>query len=148
MDTKNEISNRFIEAYNTLLSTGKVSDKKDFATKLGISASMITEIVKGRSSVGITAIQNIVFVFNISAKWLLTGEGEPYEKAEDTVTNITQTSSLEPTDTFLLLIREKDIIIRQQAEEIGRLKERIAQLEHIREKAVSDAPVSGIADVG
>lgn len=54
----------------------KVSDKRDFATKLGISASMITEISKGRSSVGTSAIQNIVLQFNINANWLLTGEGE------------------------------------------------------------------------
>lgn len=37
---------------------------------------MITEIYKGRSAVGTTAIQNIVRIFNISGDWLLTGEGE------------------------------------------------------------------------
>ena len=75
MDAKKQISARFIEAYETLLKEKKVSDKRDFATKLGISASMITEISKGRSSVGTSAIQNIVLQFNINANWLLTGEG-------------------------------------------------------------------------
>lgn len=76
MDTKKQVSTRFIEAYEALLKEKKVSDKRDFATKLGISASMITEISKGRSSVGTSAIQNIVLQFNINANWLLTGEGE------------------------------------------------------------------------
>ena len=76
MEAKNEVSARFIEAYEALLRDDKVSDKRDFAAKLGISASMVTEISKGRSSVGTSAIQNIVLQFNINANWLLTGEGE------------------------------------------------------------------------
>lgn len=75
MNAKNDISARFIDAYETLLNRKEVSDKRDFATKLGISASMITEISKGRSSVGTLAIQNIVSLFNINADWLLTGRG-------------------------------------------------------------------------
>lgn len=75
MEAKNQVSARFIEAYEALLDSKKVSDKRDFAAKLGISASMVTEISKGRSSVGTSAIQNIVLQFNIDAKWLLTGEG-------------------------------------------------------------------------
>lgn len=75
MEAKNQVSARFIEAYEALLDSNKVSDKRDFAAKLGISASMVTEISKGRSSVGTFAIQNIVLQFNIDANWLLTGEG-------------------------------------------------------------------------
>lgn len=75
MEAKNEVSARFIEAYETLLRDKKVSDKRSFAAKLGISPSMVTEISKGRSSVGTSAIQNIVLQFNIDPKWLLTGEG-------------------------------------------------------------------------
>lgn len=75
MEAKNQVSARFIEAYEALLDSKKVSDKRDFAAKLGISASMVTEISKGRSSVGTSAIQNIVLQFNIDANWLLTGEG-------------------------------------------------------------------------
>ena len=35
----------------------------------------MTEIDKGRSAVGVNAIQNIVLKYNISSSWLLTGEG-------------------------------------------------------------------------
>lgn len=76
MTAKNDISARFIEAYEALLIRKEVSDKRDFAARLGISASMITEISKGRSSVGTLAIQNIVSQFNVSADWLLTGRGK------------------------------------------------------------------------
>ena len=88
MEAKNEVSARFIEAYEALLRDDKVSDKRDFAAKLGISASMVTEISKGRSSVGTSAIQNIVLQFNIDAKWLLTGEGsmlQPAKQVEPTM---------------------------------------------------------------
>lgn len=43
---------------------------------------MITEIYKGRSAVGTTAIQNIVTVFNISGDWLLTGEGSMFKSSQ------------------------------------------------------------------
>lgn len=76
MSTKNEVSGRFIAAFEYLLKVNVIADKKDFANKLGISPSMVTEISKGRSAVGTTAIQNIVLFFNISGDWLLTGEGE------------------------------------------------------------------------
>lgn len=76
MSAKNDVSSRFIAALECLLGNNIVTDKKAFAQKVGISPSMITEIYKGRSAVGTTAIQNIVRVFNISGDWLLTGEGE------------------------------------------------------------------------
>lgn len=73
---KNELSARFIAAYEALLDNGKVTDKRDFALKIGISPSMVTEISKGRSNVGTLAIQNIVSLFDINAEWLLTGKGD------------------------------------------------------------------------
>lgn len=76
MGSKNDVSNRFIEAYEQLLNDGLVPDKKTFAANIGVSPSMITEIHKGRSSVGTTAIQNIVLSYGVSAEWLLTGEGD------------------------------------------------------------------------
>ena len=75
MGDKKEVSNRFIEAYRRLLSDGLVTSKKEFASSVGVSPSMITEISKGRSSVGTSAIQNIVLLYNISGDWLLTGKG-------------------------------------------------------------------------
>lgn len=78
MNTKNEISERFIQVSENLIKAGCVADKKDFAAKIGVSPSMVTEISKGRSSVGITAVQNIVSVFGVSSEWLVTGKGEMF----------------------------------------------------------------------
>ena len=75
MGDKKEVSNRFIEAYERLLSDGLVTSKKEFASSVGVSPSMVTEISKGRSSVGTSAIQNIVLLYGISGEWLLTGKG-------------------------------------------------------------------------
>lgn len=75
MEQKNELSVRFMQAYEYLLKNKVVNDRKDFANRLGISSSMITEISKGRSNVGVAAIQNIVLQFDISPSWLLTGSG-------------------------------------------------------------------------
>jgi phage repressor protein C with HTH and peptisase S24 domain len=72
----NELSIRFIEVYNYLLLNNIISGNKDFALKIGVSASMVTEITKGRSNVGVTALQNIVSRFDIDGDWLLTGKGE------------------------------------------------------------------------
>lgn len=75
MCAKNELSARFITAYKALIDSKQVADKRDFALKIGISPSMVTEISKGRSNVGTLAIQNIVSLFGINADWLLTGRG-------------------------------------------------------------------------
>lgn len=90
MNTKNDVSARFIEAFEALLGTNKVNDKRDFATKLGISASMVTEISKGRSSVGTSAIQNIVSCFDINADWLLTGRGPMFSTINENRENIAE----------------------------------------------------------
>ena len=44
----NSISLRFKEVLDYLVSSGEVSNNKDFASKTGMSTSMITEICKGR----------------------------------------------------------------------------------------------------
>ena len=143
MEQKKEVSFRFIEAFNALLEKGLVSDKRDFASKLGISASMITEISKGRSSVGTSAIQNIVAFFNIDANWLLIGQGEMFmNEAHTLVEDDTENNPLQPIITQLL------DNIKEQAEEIGQLRERIAQLEREKGKGVSAVQTSGIANVG
>lgn len=93
MCAKNELSARFIAAYEALLGDKQVSDKRDFALRIGISPSMVTEISKGRSNVGTLAIQNIVSVFNIDANWLLTGKGDMLKA------HSTPSSPSTPTDT-------------------------------------------------
>lgn len=163
MSAKNDVSSRFIAALEYLLGNNKVTDRKAFATKVGISPSMITEIYKGRSAVGTTAIQNIVKVFNISGDWLLTGEGDMLKTApSDTLDTPQQPSPQAPsqekdqknkkakatssnTDTSVVELAR---IIAQQAEEIGRLKSELSRLAADKARSASDAPAPDIAHVG
>ena len=69
-----DVTIRFCEAFDKLLAQGETTGQKDFASKVGMSTSMMTEIVKKRSNVGVTAIQNIVIIYNIDSLWLLTGK--------------------------------------------------------------------------
>lgn len=78
MSNKQEVSKRFIEAYNILKKGGLINDRRDFAQRIGISASLVTEVAKGRSNVGMQAVQNLVEIFGFSANWILMGEGGPW----------------------------------------------------------------------
>ena len=82
MESTKDISRRFIKAYELLQEQGKVADKKDFASKMGISASLLTEISKERSNVGARTLQKTVQLFGVSSEWLLTGNGEPWNNGE------------------------------------------------------------------
>lgn len=76
----NDVTIRFIEVYNYLLSVKAIIGPKDFAEKIDVSTSMITEIIKGRSNVGVKAIQNSVKTFSVSPFFLFYGEGEMLSK--------------------------------------------------------------------
>ena len=111
---------------------------------------MITEISKGRSSVGTSAIQNIVLQFNISADWLLTGRGDMLTNESATITKKSTITDEHVTTQGVTpeLITGLINRIAEQATEIGRLNERIAQLQREKGKSVSDAKISGTANVG
>lgn len=72
-----EITIRFIDVYNHFLDIKKVKNASDFAEKIGISTSLMNEILKGRSNVGIKPIQSTVqYFYGISLEWLIKGEGK------------------------------------------------------------------------
>lgn len=87
-------------------------------------------------------VESIEIYNDINSTWLLTGKGDIYYNTSSTTTQTTELSSL------LALIREKEEIIREQDREIGRLEERIRQMTIEKEKHVSDASISGTANVG
>lgn len=77
----------------------------------------------------------------INIEWVIMGEGNMF-------------SSQQPANTtgfenkLLDMLQNKDNIIREQAEEIGQLRERISVMERRRGVDASDVPNSGIASVG
>ncbi|WP_329804888.1 S24 family peptidase [Flavobacterium facile] len=72
-----DITIRFIDVYNYLLDIKKVKNASDFADKIQISSSLMNEILKGRSNVGIKPIQSTVKLFSfLNLDWLIKGEGK------------------------------------------------------------------------
>ncbi len=146
MNDKKDISSRFIEVLNELIKRGCLPDKKAFALSVGCSTSMITEILKGRSNVGVSVLQNTVQNYGVSATWLLVGTGEMFVSDEQEPHN---NSSAEPmVDKLLGIIDKKDDIIRQQAEDIGQLREELAQLKQRLQKSADAASTDRTANVG
>lgn len=151
----NDISSRFIEALNELLKRGILQDKKSFATSVGSSTSMITELSKGRSNVGVSLLQGIVMHYGISADWLLTGQGNMLKSDAAHPPQYTGTQEMlvsdEPVqyntghqetmvDKLLGIIDKKDNIIREQAEDIGHLRSELEQLKQRLQSSASTTP--------
>ncbi|MDR3188722.1 MAG: helix-turn-helix domain-containing protein [Prevotellaceae bacterium] len=71
-----EITQRFLDYYSYLKNDVVVKNATQFAKSIGISNSLMTEILKKRSNIGLSPIQKIVQLYGANAEWLLTGKGE------------------------------------------------------------------------
>ena len=149
-----------------------------FANALGYSrAQTIYDILEGKSAPSYDFFKRFTMsgysVF-INLRWLLSGEGNPIveerylesdlpiikgemtpEEAAQKLKEI-KAKKQQPTannqdpiiNRILESMDKKDAIIKEQAEEIGQLRERIAQLQREKGKNASDAQTSDIANVG
>ena len=91
----------------------------------------------GRKKLSIDILRRMKLSYpSISLDWIVLGEGEPFirENTNKTATNNDPSQFIDK--------------ITQQAEEIGRLKERIAQLEKEQQKNASGAAGGNIANAG
>ncbi|RHB24094.1 hypothetical protein [Bacteroides stercoris] len=121
-----------------------------FAAKLGVSEANIRGYIKGVIPKA-DILEKIVISYEINAMWLLTGLG--YESLPNSAPGnpILATDDISIKNFFGQLdpyIQSKDAKIIQQAEEIGRLKEQIRQMQQRLEKNASDAQNSATANVG
>lgn len=113
--------------------------------KIGASKGVLSRAINNGTDIQSKWIQIIVENYpHYSAEWLLTGRGDATKNTSPKNDPIPNGENY----TLLELLREKDSIIREQAEEIGQLRERIAQLQREKGKNASDAQTSGIANVG
>lgn len=93
-----------------------------FERSIGMSNASFGKSLKNGGAIGTDKLENFLKIYpEVSPVWLLTGEGEMLKQNEIDPEN---------AEPILKQLLEK---ITEQAEEIGQLKERIAQLE--REKA-------------
>ena len=96
--------------------------QKEFAERINISSSAITQFIKGQSKgLNSDTIQSIISVYNINPTWLLTGEGEMFNTPSDikygkvSYTAITDISEISKTKWFKNLSKEQREIITHLA---------------------------------
>lgn len=141
---KADINKRFIQAINSLLQD-KGLTKTSIAQSLGIKPAKFSEILNNRMNVGTDTLALLCDLYSFNANWLLLGEGGMLNPGQlkgrskpaiaiPKLPDFPMTSE-GVCEMFITILRDKDLRFQEQAEEIGRLKERIAQLE--REKNVS-----------
>lgn len=110
-----------------------------FERSIGMSNASFGKSLKNGGAIGSDKLENILRVYpDISPIWLMTGEGEMLVNSENAVCH---EQSQEQNDGYVMHLMEK---IALQAEEIGRLKERNAQLEReiIELRSISNRNIS------
>lgn len=115
-----------------------------FERSIGMANASFGKSLKKQGAIGTDKLENILNTYpDISPMWLLKGIGDMI------VANDMCQPAKETAPTYLLnMIAEKDTMIREQAVEIGRLRERIKQLEQRLGKTADDASIGATANVG
>lgn len=75
------INERVIEAIKHILSSKIESSKAELAEKLGVKPAKFSEILNKRMKAGMDIIQKLCIDYEISADWLITGEGLMYRSS-------------------------------------------------------------------
>ena len=115
-----------------------------FERTLGMSNGALAKPIRNDTAIGSDKLENILKTYpDISPMWLLKGEGDM----------LLQEGLIPPkhetAPTYLLnMLTQKDNVIREQAKEIGRLEQQIADLTQRLEKTAGDASTGDIASVG
>lgn len=114
------INERVIEAINAILSSGLALNKADLAEKFGIKPAKFSEILNKRMKAGMDIIQNLCIDYEISADWLITGEGSMYRSPA-----VMNEAPPPDRDEVVRLLREK---ITDQQKIIDLLEEKVEAL--------------------
>lgn len=157
MMNKADINRRFIAAIESLLKD-KGLTKTKVAESLGIKPAKFSEILNNRMNAGVDAIADLCDQYSFSAEWILTGQGTmlkvgPIKGRSKPGIVVAPLPDFPLTSDgvcqmFLEIMRDKDLRFSEQAEEIGRLKAKIEELERNRGVDVGDVKSSGIANAG
>ena len=144
---KEQINKRVLTALGVVLDTHKELTKTAFAKLLGIKPQTFTEILKGRMNASSDIMALLTSNYGVSASWLLVGEGEMLNKEEHTAEQPSELQAPQPTGkpkpytqehpevlkvcepTAPPLTERLLDIIQQQAEEIGRIRQKLEQYE-------------------
>lgn len=125
---------RFVQILDDLKKKGVVTDYVQVANILGTNKAAISDIKGLRKKLSIELLRRLKTSYpDVSLEWVVMGSGAPFVVPGEEIQGVAP----------IELINK----ISEQAEEIGRLKERIRQMTIEKEKRVSDASTSDIASV-
>lgn len=76
---------RFYEAVNVLIETGQIRGKQTFTNRYGINRRNFIFVEKNPQSnmFQIAWLGHLIRDYNVSSEWLMTGEGQMFNKNED-----------------------------------------------------------------
>lgn len=126
---------RFVQILDDLRKGGVIADYVEAASILETNKAGISDIKSGRKKLSVEMLRRLKLSYpSVNIDYIIMGEGEPF---------ISDKPVVQKGETSMFLDR-----IAEQAEEIGRLKARIEELERRRGDSASDAQTSSIASVG
>ena len=164
--TKEYIQERFVKTISLVLSRNKSLTKASLAESLNVKPAKFSEVLNYRMKPGIDMIALLCEYWDVSPDWILISRGPVFRDNEskqpiwvqenleteppyNIVTNKPEENSFGDNATHnSLYVTQLLDKISSQAEEIGRLKARLEQIERSRGVDASDANHSDIADVG
>ncbi|UBD75681.1 XRE family transcriptional regulator [Parabacteroides goldsteinii] len=121
------------ERINRLIKEMSNGNKRSFSMKIGVSATVIENIVGKRGSKpSFDILEKIMFsIENINADWLLTGRGsmlreEQYSNQASSSTSVVDNSE---AAVYYKMYKERDEENKMLIEQIGQLKERLRMQE-------------------
>lgn len=117
---------------------GVITDYVQAAKDLQTNKASISDIKSGRKKLSVELIRRMKLSYpSINIEWIIMGEGEPFINQEQKINDT-------PASVTDALIKK----IGDQGEEIGRLRQRIDELERERGSSASGAQNSRTAIAG
>ncbi len=128
---KEAINQRFTNAVNFLLDSGKALSKGQISEKLSFKRSTFSELLNNRSNVSAETIAVFCDEYGVNSDWLLTGKGEMLKKeglvqqAHNNISStITQHQTIHAPEDYETLKQEN----KRLTQENSGLKDKIIQL--------------------
>lgn len=115
---KKKVNDRVIIAVKQVMKSRPELSKTMLSELLGVTITSFSHMMASRMNASVETMTALILQFNISADWLLTGRGGMFSEPEGAPSMSHIGIDLHLIDT-----------IKQQAEEIGQLKERIRLLD-------------------
>ena len=128
---KEAINQRFTNAVNFLLDSGKALSKGQISERLSFKRSTFSELLNNRSNVSAETIAVFCDEYGVNSDWLLTGKGDMFKKeglvqqAHNNISStITQQQTINNTDDCQQLKEENKRLVQENSS----LKDKIIQL--------------------